>query len=644
MLRLLLNARTRLAVVAALGAAFAILALRFGWFAGLDAKVYDLGLSIRPAAKSATDVVVVAIDQYSRDRAFAPPAFPISAHVAEHARVIHRLKAAGARVIDLDVLFDQMGPDLDVTPLVEALDESGNVCLAGAIEKRTIALRDDGSAIAEERLVIPSDRIPDSLYCVGLVNMPLDADGVARRGSYGQVFQGTWLSSMPAALAASFMGGRADGTRGDGSARAARDSWFYIDYRSAGLGVTTIPYADVLTGDGWQDLVRDRVVLIGVTENSISDVYEVPLRGLPGAERGNKLPGVLVLAYAAQTLVGGSIVPAMPRSGSLLVGLALALGTALLALRQRLWVSAGLVVALGVGLMLAGVLTSGLRLTVLPAGLALSVTLVTAVTGLFVSYLHTRLKSQVQQQRLDEISADLGKAAEIQHSLQPETMPVVEGAELAGFQVPCKEIGGDYYDVIDLSGGRVGLLIADVCGKGVPAALLMSNLQSSVRQIAPQVSSAKALVTQLNTVASRVFTDGRFVTLLYGILDVPGLEFSYCSAGHMPPLVCASNGEVRQLELGGLPVGLFPDFQWEEHSVRLAEGDLIFTYTDGLSEASAGTTGELFGLDRIKSWLSKNHRRPLAEINHDIVREARGFSGSEHLDDDITLLAARVNT
>jgi serine phosphatase RsbU (regulator of sigma subunit) len=554
MLRLLLNARTRLAVVAALGAAFAILALRFGWFAGLDAKVYDLGLSIRPAAKSATDVVVVAIDQYSRDRAFAPPAFPISAHVAEHARVIHRLKAAGARVIDLDVLFDQMGPDLDVTPLVEALDESGNVCLAGAIEKRTIALRDDGSAIAEERLVIPSDRIPDSLYCVGLVNMPLDADGVARRGSYGQVFQGTWLSSMPAALAASFMGGRADGTRGDGSARAARDSWFYI------------------------------------------------------------------------------------------VGLALALGTALLALRQRLWVSAGLVVALGVGLMLAGVLTSGLRLTVLPAGLALSVTLVTAVTGLFVSYLHTRLKSQVQQQRLDEISADLVKAAEIQHSLQPETMPVVEGAELAGFQVPCKEIGGDYYDVIDLSGGRVGLLIADVCGKGVPAALLMSNLQSSVRQIAPQVSSAKALVTQLNTVASRVFTDGRFVTLLYGILDVPGLEFSYCSAGHMPPLVCASNGEVRQLELVGLPVGLFPDFQWEEHSVRLAEGDLIFTYTDGLSEASAGTTGELFGLDRIKSWLSKNHRRPLAEINHDIVREARGFSGSEHLDDDITLLAARVNT
>ena len=642
MMQLVVSGRIRLVVATALGVAFALLALHGNWFGSIDLKVYDLGLSARPQPKSTSDVVVVALDKYSRQKAFAPPEFPISAHVEEHARVIDRLTAAGVKAVAFDVLFDQLAPDLDVSALAASFTQSGRVCAAGAIERQTLALRSDGSAITEERLVIPSPRLVDSLYCIGLVNMPLDADGVARRGSYGRAFQGKAVPSMPVVLARAAEGKPVGGPCSE--VGHSGDSTFYIDYRLVRSGITLIPYAEVLLSDGWQDTVRGRVVLVGVTEMGLSDIYDAPLAGLGGAAQDTRLAGVVVLANATQTLISKSLVWPLARGYGLALCVGLAVVASVIALGRRLAVSVGLILGLLVCLVAAGILMSALRLSILPMGAFLSVTLFTAAAALLAGYIQTRVMAQLQRQELDEISTDLKKAAEIQQSLQPESIPAMEGVALAGFQIPCKEIGGDYYDVLDLGNDRVGLLIADVCGKGVAAALLMSNLQSNVRQLAPAAGSTRQLVTDLNRAAIRVFTEGRFVTLLYGVLDRRSLEFSYCSAGHMPPIMCRADGEVVDLPPGGLPMGLLSEFRWEEQKVQLAIGDILFMYTDGLSEAAREKAEDLYGEDRIKAYLKANRERTPDELNRGIVQEAREFSRSEHLADDITLLTLKIGT
>jgi serine phosphatase RsbU (regulator of sigma subunit) len=642
MFKWLLNSRARLAVVIAAGVVFALLTFRFEWFGALDVAMYDLGLSIRPALQPASDVVVVAIDRYSRQNAFPPPEFPVSAHIAEHALVLERLADAGAAMVDFDILFDQVDPGLDLGPFVSALAKSGMTCLAGAIESTTLALRSDGSAIMEERLVLPTARIPDSLYCVGLVNMPVDGDGKVRRMSCGQFFQGKWLPSMPVMLASGFGCEGKSGTDQWAACMEATDVMPYIDFRVAEAGITTVPYIDVLQSDGWQDRVAGRIVLIGVTENSLSDVFELPFRGAPGAAQDNNLSGVLVLAHATQTLVSGSVVSPLAGPPGLLLAVALVLLMAILARGSRLGMDAVYIGLAGGGLVICAVLVSGLRVTILPSGLLISTTIVTAVTGLTANYIHARVTSEMQEEQLEEISSDLRKAAEIQQRLQPESMPEVEGVEIAGFQIPCKEIGGDYYDVVDLGERKVGLLIADVCGKGISAALLMSNLQSNFRQLAPVTASPEALVNNLNKIASQVFSEGRFVTLCYSVLDVAGKKLTYCCAGHMPPFVCHADGSVEQLEPGGIPIGPFADFEYEEREVGLLAGDLVFTYTDGLSEATRAKTDEMFSEPHIKAHLEKNASGAPADLNRGIVRAAQEFSGSEQLDDDITVLSARL--
>jgi CHASE2 domain-containing sensor protein len=634
MVRLLLDSRIRLVLVAGLGIVFAVLAFQYRWFASVDLMVYDLGLTVRPAPQDQSDVVVVAIDKYSRQNAFPPPEFPISAHVAEHAEVIERLNAAGARFIAIDLLFDQLDPDLDLKPLTNALGSAETVCLASAIERRILGTERNGSSIFEERLVLPSNRIPARSYCIGLVNMPLDQDRAVRRSSYGETYQNEWLPSMPLAAALAL--------RQDTIVIPEDRAPFWIDYRCVRSGITTVPYIDILKSDGWEDVVRNRAVFIGVTQNSLSDIYELPVRGLPATEHGNKLPGVLILAYAAQTLVQNCIVTPLPAGYSLALGIILAFVTSFTALGRKLALNIGLAAAFLLGMAACGIFLTALRVTILPSGLVLSATFVTAIIGLGGNYVRTRFKSEAQEKELEEISSDLRKAAAIQKRLQPETMPVAEGIQIAGLQIPCKEIGGDYYDALDLGEGRVGLLIADVCGKGISAALLMSNLQSNFRQLAPASPSPKQLVTNLNVIASQVFGEGRFVTLLYAILDLASRRLSYCSAGHDTPLVCREGGELVQLERGGLPIGIFPDSEWEEHEFQLLSGDLVFMYTDGLSEATTPKTEELFGEERIRAHLKAHCDKMPREFNKDIVLEAQRFSGSQHLDDDITLLTLRI--
>jgi len=634
MLRLLLSLPVRVGLTVFLGILFAFLCFHYEWFALIDLKIYDLGLNVRSQTESQSEVVIIAIDRYSRENCFQPPHFPISNHIYEHSRVIDRLSGAGAKVIAIDILFDQLDPKLDLTPFVSALANAENVILAGVIESQSLRVAGTSTSIQEERVILPSPGIPSSLYEIGLVNLPVGPDQVGRQSYYGKEFQGKWYLSLPTATVAAFLREEAP------EIKTAEP--FYIDYSPPKGGFATIPYADVLEKEGWQNSVEGRIALIGVTENGLSDTHKSPVSDLPGAAGSQKLPGVFFLAHAAETLLRNNMITMLPRPLSLLLCILLILGSSFLALGKRLILNMVLMIILTMVVLICGIALVASNITILPTGKLVAVWLVTGAIGMLISFSYTKLKFFEQARNLSEISSDLKMAKQIQQKLQPETIPVMKEVEISGLQIPCKEIGGDYYDVITVSNRRVALLIADVSGKGISGALIMSNFQSAVHSLAPKILSPAQLLAELNVTVSKIVSAGRFVTFFYGILDLDTKKFTYCNAGHTYPILCRANGKINELSEGGLFLGPFPQATWRDSEVQLESGDLLFLYTDGITEAADKKTDEQFGEKRLTRFLEKNFTQRPETINQQLVKTLESFTDSEQFEDDITLLTLKI--
>jgi CHASE2 domain-containing sensor protein len=634
MLRLLLNPLARLGLVLSGGILFVFLCFQYRWFDSLDLKIYDLGLNARPRIQTQSDVVVIAIDKYSRQNSFAPPEFPVSNHIKQHSRVIERLVDAGAKVIAFDVLFDQLDAQLDLTPFLSALRRAKDLILASVIQKESIKMKGESASIQEERMILPSERIPSSLYHIGLVNMPVGSDQVVRQSYYGKEFQGEWYLSLPAAVASAFLGERTP------DLKAVEP--FYIDCSSFRSDLATIRYADILEKEGWQDLVKGRIALVGVTENGLSDSYGSPVSSFGGVPPGKRVPGVVILAYATETLLSNHLISILSGPLSFILGILLVLGCSFLALEKRLRWNLILMVILTTILLVCGIALTALNVTILPTGKLIFTILFTMAIGILLSYSYTKLKAFEQESRLQEISSDLKLAREIQQKLQPEKIPIMEDVEISGLQIPCKEIGGDYYDVIDLNGRKLAVLIADVSGKGISGALVMSNLQSAVRSLATRILSPSRLTAELNLVTSKIATTGRFVTFFYGILDLATKKFLYCNAGHTYPILCRANREITYLSKGGLFLGPFPQATWEESEIRLETGDLLFLYTDGVTESTRMRTDEQFGEERLVEYLKINVAERAEALNKGIVKTLQNFTGQEEFQDDLTILTLKI--
>jgi sigma-B regulation protein RsbU (phosphoserine phosphatase) len=278
----------------------------------------------------------------------------------------------------------------------------------------------------------------------------------------------------------------------------------------------------------------------------------------------------------------------------------------------------------------------------LPTGKLAAVALLTGVVGILINFSHTEAKSSQQEDQLEEISSDLKTAQQIQRRLQPERIPVMKEVEISGLQIPCKEIGGDYYDVIEVGSNQVAVMVADVSGKGISGALVMSNFQSLVHSLAPKLDSPSQLFAELNQAVAKIATMGRFVTFFYGILNRQTKEFTYCNAGHTYPIWCKADGEVTELSEGGLFLGPFPQAEWENLQVRLNPGDLIFIYTDGVTEATIEGTEDQFGEERLKAYLQENASRKPGEINRQLLQEMTKVTGRDAFEDDVTILCLKA--
>jgi sigma-B regulation protein RsbU (phosphoserine phosphatase) len=220
-------------------------------------------------------------------------------------------------------------------------------------------------------------------------------------------------------------------------------------------------------------------------------------------------------------------------------------------------------------------------------------------------------------------------------------MPETPGLDVYGTSLSCLEVAGDYFDVINLDENRTVLAIGDVSGKGAGAAMLMSNLQASIRTAVRIGSDLKPMIEQINDLIYDNTQAHQFITFFAGIYDAASSELHYVNAGHNPPLLVRKDGSMSTLESGGLILGAMADMTYEQETVRLDKGDLIFLYTDGLSEAE-NPEGDMYDEERVEEFVVRNRDLPIGEMVEKLAGEVEAFMDGAERKDDLTLLIARV--
>jgi serine phosphatase RsbU (regulator of sigma subunit) len=247
------------------------------------------------------------------------------------------------------------------------------------------------------------------------------------------------------------------------------------------------------------------------------------------------------------------------------------------------------------------------------------------------------LGDRLERQRLEE---ELGFARRIQEGLLP-TVLSFPGLEIAARIRFCLEVAGDFYDVVPMRDGRILLAVGDVAGKGVGAALLMANVQASLRAMKDTGLRLSETVAEINSLVFQNTPDYLFITLFVAMYDPQTRELVYVNAGHNPPIFYPLGGPAKSLDEGGLVLGVTPAVLYEQGVVHLQPGDLLLMYTDGVTEARGGVDDE-FGEGRLVRMLPALSAAPLESALDSIEGEVRLFTGRDEMDDDFTLLVVRV--
>jgi phosphoserine phosphatase RsbU/P len=251
---------------------------------------------------------------------------------------------------------------------------------------------------------------------------------------------------------------------------------------------------------------------------------------------------------------------------------------------------------------------------------------------------NARLAEVEQSEKLME--ADLSQASEIQRSLLPTEPPAYDGWELAGINLPCRTVGGDYFDFIPYQDGRLAVVVGDVSGKGLPAALLMSSLQARVQMLRESNPSPGQAVGTLNRSLTERCPLGKFITFFYALLDPPSGALEYSNAGHNYPLILRKNGTVETLTGNGLVMGLFSAVHYEVKKTKLAPGDMLVLYSDGVTEAADSADVE-FGENGLAEFLSARRTVRCEDIVNQLVEHIRKWRGTTSFADDFTVVLVR---
>jgi sigma-B regulation protein RsbU (phosphoserine phosphatase) len=262
--------------------------------------------------------------------------------------------------------------------------------------------------------------------------------------------------------------------------------------------------------------------------------------------------------------------------------------------------------------------------------------------ALEVSRLTEAIAAQVAQR--ERLNRELEIAREVQQKLFPQRLPTVRGLDCCAECRPARQVGGDYYDFLELPGGKLGIAIGDISGKGIGAALMMANLEACLRGQAPSAPSLPELISRVNRMVYEASSANRYATFFYAEYDPQTRDVAYVNAGHNPPFVLRrpnADCELFRWEAGGAVIGLLPQVQYEQGCFRLQPGDLIGLYTDGISE-SMNSDDEEWGEERLiacaKSYCGLTARQAMDRM----MSAALEFAAGAPQHDDMTLMVLRV--
>lgn len=256
-------------------------------------------------------------------------------------------------------------------------------------------------------------------------------------------------------------------------------------------------------------------------------------------------------------------------------------------------------------------------------------------------HLISMLRSEVEQgrtrrRRLEQEQREMEEARRIQRKLLPASVPQIEGWEIAASWQPAQGVGGDCFDALQFGPSRIAISIADVVGKGIPAALLMSNLQAAVRAFATEVVAPGELCHQVNRILCGNIAEGRFISFFYCVVDADLGTLTFSNAGHYPPILVRANGEIERLEAGGAVLGVLADSGYLQAQIATAPGDRLILFTDGITEARDAVDEE-FGEERLIS-LAIEHRACSAPALQARLTEAVASFTGGRFQDDATLI------
>ena len=248
----------------------------------------------------------------------------------------------------------------------------------------------------------------------------------------------------------------------------------------------------------------------------------------------------------------------------------------------------------------------------------------------------------IERERLER---ELETARQIQEKLLPHEMPQLPGFEIAGTSLPSQQVGGDYFDFLDMGTGQLGIAIADVSGKGIPAALLMANLQASLHAQVIKKGSVADVASRMNSLLVKSTDTHMFATFFYGILDEVKSTFTSTNAGHNPPLLFRADGKIKRLEAGGLVLGFLPDQKYTQQTMKIKQGEVVVLFTDGITEA-AGPSSEkisenLFGEERLIEIVRASLAKSAVEIQAAILQAISNHTANVPQYDDITLVVIK---
>ena len=243
----------------------------------------------------------------------------------------------------------------------------------------------------------------------------------------------------------------------------------------------------------------------------------------------------------------------------------------------------------------------------------------------------------IHEQTLLKLQEEMRLANEIQVNLLPKEQPVLDGYDIAGKSIPAKEVGGDYYDFINTKDGKLAFCLADISGKGIPASLLVANLQATLRGQILLENECKECVTFANELLYLNTASNKFATLFNGIIDNKNNEITYCNAGHNNPILISKDNKITRPDVGGLIVGIAPGVQYEDDKIKFNSGDMLVIFSDGITEAMNKEEDE-YEEERFTNMLLKNKEKSAEELIDIIIKEVTDFCEGQDQMDDMTLI------